>query len=84
MRAVKLTQRDARHLARGKPRVPRASATPRTPAAVPAVLCAIDPGVMHCGYAVLHKGQYCKSGTLIPQKLTGVDGHHGGRKRHAI
>ena len=77
MRAVRLRQQDARRLqltdARGHSRSP----TPHAPAVVPAVLCAVDPGVMHCGYAVLRADEtLVASGTWIPKStLSGLDRH---------
>ena len=77
MRAVRLRQQDARRLqltdARGHSRSP----TPHAPAVVPAVLCAVDPGVMHCGYAVLRADEtLVASGTWIPKStLSSLDRH---------
>ena len=73
MSAIRLTHQEARRVLRRDQSIHR---TPPAPT-VPAVICAVDPGVMHCGYAVLDGvEQLATSGTWIPRRTLSVLERH--------
>ena len=77
MSAMRLTHREAQRLSFRESRSSMERPAPPVPVPLPAVLCAIDPGVMHCGYAVLRADEtLVASGTWIPKStLSGLDRH---------